>query len=105
MSSQINDFTTNVPILTDCCMAVTLRAANIAPKGQALCKRLEILTCDWPKSSNRSQPLYTYMESRFGGMIFLTKKCMLWLFIYFVLFYIQVFAMQTLPPLNQGERS
>jgi hypothetical protein len=23
------------------------------------CKRLEILTCDWPKGSNRSQPLYT----------------------------------------------
>jgi hypothetical protein len=50
------------------------------PRGRAklLCKRLEILTCDWPKGSNRSQPLYTYRLGRFGGMLFLIKKCMLW---------------------------
>jgi hypothetical protein len=28
-------------------------------RGNSLCKRLEILTCDWSKGSNRSQPLYT----------------------------------------------
>jgi len=35
--------------------------ARFTPRGRAnsLCKRLEIFTCDWPKGSNRSQPLYT----------------------------------------------
>jgi hypothetical protein len=34
---------------------------RFTPRGRAtlLCKRLEILTCDWPKGSNQSQPLYT----------------------------------------------
>jgi hypothetical protein len=57
-----------------------LRATNITPRGRAnsLCKRLGILTCGWSKGSNRSQPLYTYRRGRFGGMISLIKKCMLW---------------------------
>jgi hypothetical protein len=31
---------------------------HFTPRGRAnsLCERLEILTCDWPKGSNRSQP-------------------------------------------------
>jgi hypothetical protein len=33
---------------------------RFTPRGRVnlLCKRLEILTCDWPKGSNRSQRLY-----------------------------------------------
>jgi hypothetical protein len=57
------------------------RAANITPRGRAnsLCKkRLEILTCDWPKGSNRSQPLYTWRPGWFGSMISLIKICTLW---------------------------
>jgi hypothetical protein len=34
---------------------------SFTPRGRAksLCKRLEILTCDWPKGLNQSQPFYT----------------------------------------------
>jgi hypothetical protein len=34
---------------------------HFTPRGRTnlLCKRLENLTCDWPKASNRFQPLYT----------------------------------------------
>jgi hypothetical protein len=34
---------------------------RFTPRGRAnlLCKRLEILTCDWPKGSHRFQLLYT----------------------------------------------
>jgi hypothetical protein len=28
-------------------------------RANSLCKRLETLTCDWPKGSNWPQPLYT----------------------------------------------
>ena len=35
------------------------RAALHLDHANSLCKRLEILTCDWPKGSNRSQPLDT----------------------------------------------
>jgi hypothetical protein len=53
---------------------------RFTPRGRvnSMCKRLEILTRDWSKGSNRSQLLYTYRPGRFGGMIFLIKKRMLW---------------------------
>jgi hypothetical protein len=49
---------------------------RLTPRGRAnsLCKRLVILTCDWSKGSNRSQPLYTYMPGRFGGMNYFIKN-------------------------------
>ena len=40
-------------------------------RGQA---RLDILTCDWSKGWNWTQPLYTQKPSRFGGMNFFNKK-------------------------------
>jgi hypothetical protein len=53
---------------------------RFTPRGRAnsLCKRLEILTCDWSKGSNRFQPLYTYMPGRFGGMNYFIKNVMTW---------------------------
>ena len=36
-----------------------LRVGAVGAHGWPCSKRLELLTCDWPKSSNRSQPLDT----------------------------------------------
>jgi hypothetical protein len=48
---------------------------RFTPRGRAnlLCKRLEILTCDWSKGSHWSQPLHTYRPGRFGNMFFYWK--------------------------------
>jgi hypothetical protein len=51
------------PTTTICFMVElgVMTKGSFTPRGHAnsLFKRHEILTCDWPKGSNRSQPLYT----------------------------------------------